>query len=163
MSDTEGLPPPTLAVDGQPPRSHTGVSDALVVGFRRVVTRRRFLASSLRWLFGAGTVVAVGLGRPSTALASNCNVYGNQSTWGGLCAPTATCGACASLGRCYFDRRRCNAWSIGNSEGQYCWCSERSYHGACYGRYVCCDCWMSTPTSCDNRPNPCICSHKHCE
>lgn len=158
--ETQVLASSTLRPEDTPGDADLG--ERFVLGFRRSVSRRTFLSRALTWGFAAGTAATVGLTRPDKALASNCNVYGAVSTWGNFCAQTGSCSSCASLGRCYFDRRRCNYWAAGNSEGQFCWCSQTANVGGCYGYYVCCDCWTSAPSSCQNRPNPCICSHRHC-
>lgn len=140
------------------------VADRIVVQFRNTVSRRRFLGDAMRWGVGAGIFLAVGFGSTSTARASNCSVFGQwrPEPTSCYCASTPSCSSCASLGRCYFDRRRCNFWPTGNDEGQFCWCSANCNIGGCQGHYVCCDCWTSAPSSCQHRPNPCICSHRHC-
>jgi hypothetical protein len=135
-----------------------GVDDRLVVGFRKLVTRRTMLGRVMRWTLGAGTATAVSFKFASEAEASNCSYYGAVGTWGCYCAGTANCpSSVCSNGNVVAYHKRCTYWTQPNSVGQYCWCSQTCYQGSNLGKYVCCDGFVEAASGCNRSGTPCIC------
>lgn len=137
------------------------LDDKIAIGFRKAVTRRTLIQRCMRWSLAAGTAMSMSLKFAADAEASNCSRYGVRSDWGCYCAPTQSCqSTICNSGNVAANHKRCNAWPLQNSAGQYCWCSQSCVHTpGILAHYVCCDGWREERSGCNDGylRTPCIC------
>jgi len=132
--------------------------DRLVARFRKMVTRRSLLQRTMRWTLATGMAASASLKFAADAEASNCSAIGVVSSWGCYCAPTQRCPSnLCSNGNVVAYHKRCTAWTVPNSKGQYCWCSQTCYQGSSLGHYVCCDGYVERGSGCRRSGTHCIC------
>jgi hypothetical protein len=116
----------------------------------------------MRWGLAAGTALSATWKFTGEAYAANCSYYGIYNRWGCNCAPTGRCSSSiCSSGNCTSGHRRCDYWTQPNSQGQYCWCSNRCYSGSTLGHYTCCDCYTTSGSGCNRSATHCICVQWH--
>jgi len=133
--------------------------DRASVGLSRAITRRRFMARTMRWGLGAGAALSNFVVFADEARAITCPRI--STNWGCYCASTPSCGSnkCKSNGNCKITAGadpRCNYW--GSPAGTYCWCSPNCCVFQLYGYYSCCDCWKYGDNgSCGSGNTACIC------